>query len=331
MGDPAGTGPEIAIKAWQKLKKHGPVFAISGDAAPFVQTNEDLALGANIKIIRDIEEANSCFKNALPIIEGVKLKEKMEYGSPNSKNSNAIIDAIISGTNLVIQNKAEALVTIPISKSSLYASGFKFAGHTEFVADLTKDITHIHPRGPVMMLAIEGLRVALVTIHEPLKNVSALLEKEKIVDIIRLVHNALQHDFGIIEPKIALLGLNPHAGEDGSIGKEEIEIINPAAQIAREGGIIVTNAMPADSAFSSHARAKYDCYIAMYHDQGLIPIKALDFWSGVNITLGLPIVRTSPDHGTGFDIAGKNIANEESLIAAIKAAFNIAKKRKNGR
>lgn len=332
MGDPAGIGPEIAVKAWQELRDTHYHFTIVGDAAPFVQAAKAIDASIDVRIVQEISEGLPCFAQALPILQKVKLAEPVVLGNPNTANAVAIIDAIKHSIELLRQGVAKAFVTLPIAKSVLYEAGFAFAGHTEFIAHKTEKMPFHHARGPVMMLAIEGVKVALVTIHEPVSAVSSLLSVDRIMDVVRVVNSALKNDFDIESPRIGLLGFNPHAGENGTIGREEIEIINPAAQLLREGGIDCSDAMPADSAFSPHSRAKYDCFIAMYHDQGLIPIKALDFWGGVNVTLGLPIIRTSPDHGTGFDIAGKNIANAESLIAAITAASSIAENRtKNDR
>ncbi|MEK7661847.1 MAG: 4-hydroxythreonine-4-phosphate dehydrogenase PdxA [Pseudomonadota bacterium] len=325
MGDPSGIAPEIAIKAWQILRATEHHFAIIGDAEPFLRAAD--AANIEIRIIADIAETAHYFPNALPILHTAKLNEKAILGRPNPKNAPAIIEAIKQAIGLVKEGNAKALVTLPIAKSVLYEAGFEFAGHTEFVAHEVRTMPFHHARGPVMMLGIDGLKVALVTIHAPISAVPSLLTIDKIMDVVRVVNSSLKNDFGVPNPRIALLGLNPHAGENGAIGREEMEIINPAAQLLREGGIDCSDALPADSAFSPHSRAHYDCFIAMYHDQGLIPIKALDFWGGVNVTLGLPIVRTSPDHGTGFDIAGKNIAKPDSLIAAIKMAADIADNR----
>ncbi|KAF0185314.1 MAG: 4-hydroxythreonine-4-phosphate dehydrogenase [Hyphomonadaceae bacterium] len=325
MGEPSGIAPEIAIKAWQILHATEHHFAIIGDAEPFLRAAD--AANIEIRIIADIAETAHYFPNALPILHTAKLNEKAILGRPSPKNAPAIIEAIKQAIGLVKEGNAKALVTLPIAKSVLYEAGFEFAGHTEFVAHEVRTMPFHHARGPVMMLGIDGLKVALVTIHAPISVVPSLLTIDKIMDVVRVVNSSLKNDFGIPNPRIALLGLNPHAGENGAIGREEMEIINPAAQLLREGGIDCSDALPADSAFSPHSRAHNDCFIAMYHDQGLIPIKALDFWGGVNVTLGLPIVRTSPDHGTGFDIAGKNIAKPDSLIAAIKMAADIADNR----
>lgn len=335
MGDPAGIGPQIAIKAWQYFAREAnmPIdFAIIGNRTPFEIAAENLGLKDIICAISDIRLANETFNTKLPIIEVCKLKENPIAGKPNSKNGEAIIKSITEAASLVINKEADALVTLPIAKSVLYDCGFKFAGHTEFIADICKNLPYNYPRGPVMMLAIDGLKTALITIHEPLAKVPALLNIKLVADVIRVTHSSLQSDFGIPSPKIALLGLNPHAGENGAMGDEELQILNPAAQMLRNEGIDCTNAIPADSAFNPINRAKYDCFIATYHDQGLIPIKTLDYWGGVNLSLGLPIIRTSPDHGTGFDIAAQNIANPQSLINAIKMAHMLSQNRssKNG-
>ena len=227
--------------------------------------------------------------------------------------------------------QARGLVTNPIAKEVLYEAGFKFPGHTEFLGELTRPgpLNTPYPqcpqvKGPVMMLMASGLRVALATIHLPLSEVPKHLSRDVILNKARILNGALQTDFGIKNPRIALTGLNPHAGEGGALGLEETEIINPAAEILRQEGMNITLAQPADTLFHAEARQTYDAVLAMYHDQGLIPVKTLDFHGGVNITLGLPIIRTSPDHGTAFNIAGQNKARPDSLIAAIKAAHEIA-------
>ena len=219
------------------------------------------------------------------------------------------------------------MVTAPISKSVMYEAGFAFPGHTEFLADLTRDQAVAGERGPAMMLSGGGLRVVLTSIHQSLAQAVAGLSGERIEHIARLTHQALQRDFAIPAPRLALAGLNPHAGEAGSLGREEIEIINPAAARLRAEGIATTDALPSDTMFHAEARSHYDAAICLYHDQGLIPVKTLDFHGGVNITLGLPIVRTSPDHGTAFDIAGTGQARPDSLIAALALAAEIARNR----
>jgi len=211
-------------------------------------------------------------------------------------------------------------VTNPIAKHVLYDAGFRFPGHTEFLGHLSEGHTAPYAKGPVMMIAAQGLRVGLATVHIPLQTAAEQLSIDGIIQTARVMLGALKTDFGIAEPRLALTGLNPHAGEGGALGREEIGIINPAAQILRDEGFDVTDAQPADTLFHAEAREGYDAVLAMYHDQGLIPVKTIDFHGGVNITLGLPFIRTSPDHGTAFGIAGQNIARPDSLIAAIKKA-----------
>lgn len=322
MGDPAGIGLEIAVRTWER--RDAPPFYVIGDPDAVVRA----AGGRDIHVetIREPSEAQSLFKSALPVFPQ-RLVAPEQVGAPNTANAPAIIAAIETAVAHVRAGKTPALVTLPIAKSVLYDAGFSHPGHTEFVAHLTADMADAGPRGPVMMLATEGLRVALVTIHAPLAEVAAKLTTADIVGKARVVLQALSRDFGIARPGLAMAGLNPHAGESGSIGREEIEIINPAAALLRAEGHDVTDARPADTLFHADARARYDAVLCMYHDQGLIPLKMLDFWGGANITLGLPIVRTSPDHGTGFDIAGKGIARIDSFIAALHAACDIAARR----
>jgi 4-hydroxythreonine-4-phosphate dehydrogenase len=228
---------------------------------------------------------------------------------------------------LALSGQVSGLVTAPIAKAPLYEAGFKFPGHTEFLADLTAAQPFDGCRGPVMMLTAGGLRVALVTIHEPLARVPSLLTVEKIVETGLCTAQALGRDFGIARPRLAVAGLNPHAGEGGALGREEVEIIGPAVEALRVQGVEASGPSPADTLFHAEARECYDAVLCMYHDQALIPVKMLDFWGGVNVTLGLPIVRTSPDHGTGFAIAGRGLARPDSLIAAIRLAAEIAARR----
>ncbi|MEQ1490678.1 MAG: 4-hydroxythreonine-4-phosphate dehydrogenase PdxA, partial [Terricaulis sp.] len=248
-------------------------------------------------------------------------------GEPDPVNADCTIAAIEQGVNAVRAGAASALVTLPIAKAVLHTADFGFPGHTEFIAHLTKDDPWPNARGPVMMLAGPSLKVALATIHTPLAKVPTALTRERIVDVVRVVGEALKRDFGIAAPRIALCGLNPHAGEDGHIGREEIDTINPAAAMLRAEAWNVPDAKSADALFHEAARATYDAVIALYHDQGLIPIKTLHFWDGVNVTLGLPIIRTSPDHGTGFDIAGDGKARDDSFRAALAMAWAMAEQR----
>ena len=306
MGDPAGIGPEITIKAWQALRNSAELaFAVIAPPAIFADVPS--------KIISDISEADSVFRDALPILE-IQGKAAIS-GHPSSTNAPAIIGSIERGVELCLTQQADALITNPIAKNILYEAGFRFPGHTEFLGELAKGYDAPYAAGPVMMLAAQNLRVGLATVHIPVTEVAPNLTTQGIISTARVMLGALQTDFGIAKPRLALTGLNPHAGEGGALGREEIEIINPAAEILRNEGYDVTDAQPGDTLFHAEAREGYDAVLAMYHDQGLIPVKTLDFHGGVNITLGLPFIRTSPDHGTAFGIAGQGIARPDSLIA----------------
>lgn len=316
MGDPAGVGLEIVGKAWCARRPGDVPFLLIADA----QAAQQAASGAKLQIIASAAQAGTVFPSALPILP-IALAAPPVPGKPDTQNAPAILEAIRLGVHLARSGEACALTTLPIAKHVLYEAGFPFAGHTEFLAELTGSAR------PVMLLAGESLRVALATIHMPLAAVPDALSIEGLVAIGRIVHTALRRDFGIAEPRIALAGLNPHAGEGGSIGREEQDILNPAAALLRQEGVAITNAQPADTLFHTEARAGYDAVLAMTHDQGLIPLKTLHFWDAVNITLGLPIVRTSPDHGTAFDIAGKGVARPDSLICALQQAGQMAARR----
>ncbi|MDO9474003.1 MAG: 4-hydroxythreonine-4-phosphate dehydrogenase PdxA [Caulobacter sp.] len=323
LGDPAGTGPEITARAWRALRESGPAFMVIGDRQAL-----ESAPGGSVPVqaVTRPEDAALVFADALPVLD-IPLTTSVVAGQPNPANAAAVIRWIETGVALALTGAASGLVTAPIAKAPLYAAGFGFPGHTEFLAELTAASRHDGARGPVMMLTAADLRVALVTIHEPLARVSGLLTVEKIVNAGLVTAQALRRDFGIAAPRLAVAGLNPHAGESGSLGREEIEVIAPAVRALRELGVEATGPSPADSLFHPEARARYDAVLCMYHDQALIPVKMLDFWGGVNVTLGLPIVRTSPDHGTGFDIAGRGLARPDSLIAAIRLAAEIAARR----
>lgn len=324
MGDPAGIGPEIILKAWMQRRQTGPVFACIGDAGVMTETARRLGL-PEPTLLESVGEAANTFNQALPLFAcPVALTAPLIPGQPDPRHGAATKACIETGVELCLSGAALALVTAPIAKSVMYQAGFTFPGHTEFLAELTAAHPHTGERGPAMMLAGGGLRVVLTSIHEPLAQAVARLSAARIEQIARLTHQSLIRDFGIASPRLALAGLNPHAGENGALGREEIEIINPAAARLRAEGIEITDALPPDTMFHAEARAQYDAAICLYHDQGLIPVKTLDFHGGVNITLGLPIVRTSPDHGTAFDIAGRGIARADSMIAAIDSAALIA-------
>ena len=255
------------------------------------------------------------------------LQEPVKSGRPSPANTTAITGSIERAVNHCLNGEADGVVTNPIAKSVLYQEGFKYPGHTEYLGHLTAHAEAPYERGPLMMLANEELRVALVTVHQSVEDAARSVSADTIIRHARILRGALQYDMGIDNPKIAMAALNPHAGENGAMGDAEIEIINPAAEKLRGEGMDITNAMPPDTMFHAEARAGYDAALCMYHDQGLIPVKTIDFHGTVNITMGLPIVRTSPDHGTAFDIAGQGIARPDSLIAAIKTARHIADQR----
>jgi 4-hydroxythreonine-4-phosphate dehydrogenase len=255
------------------------------------------------------------------------LRSPVVSGQPSAAAARSVIQWIETGVGLALSGAVSGLVTAPIAKAPLYEAGFRFPGHTEFLGELTQAARYDGARGPIMMLAVPGLRTTLVTVHEPLAKVSGLLSIEKIVNAGLVTAQALRRDFGIATPRLFIAGFNPHAGESGSIGREEAEIIDPAVRALRDLGIDVQGPFPADSLFPEDMRKRYDAAVCMYHDQALIPVKMLDFWGGVNVTLGLPIVRTSPDHGTAFDIAGRGLARADSLVAAIRAAEDIAVRR----
>jgi 4-hydroxythreonine-4-phosphate dehydrogenase len=321
-GDPAGVGAEIIAKAWTALRWEGPPFLVLGDA----QSLAAAGFGVRIKTVTGPAEAVDIFPTALPVLD-IPLRAPVLSGQPSSAHAAQIIRCIETGVGLALSRTVSGLVTAPIAKAPLYDAGFKFPGHTEFLADLTAATRFDGARGPVMMLTAGNLRATLVTIHLALKDVPGALTMAAIVNAGLVTAQALNQDFGIREPRLAVAALNPHAGEGGALGREEIEIIAPAVRALRDLGVDAQGPSPADTLFHAEARARFDAVLCLYHDQALIPVKMLDFWGGVNVTLGLPIVRTSPDHGTGFDIAGRGLARADSLIAAIQLAAQIAARR----
>jgi 4-hydroxythreonine-4-phosphate dehydrogenase len=282
--------------------------------------------GAVVRPISSLDEARSVFAGAIPVLD-LPIRAPVVAGQPSPETAPAIIRWIETAVGLVLSRTAAGLVTAPIAKAPLYAAGFRFPGHTEFLGELTARAPLEGPRGPVMMLTAADLRVTLVTVHEPLAAVSAKVTADAIAHTALVTHQALIADFGIAAPRLAVAGLNPHAGEDGAIGREDADVVAPAVRRLREHGIDVRGPVPSDTLFHAEARATYDAAVCLYHDQALIPVKMLDFWGGVNVTLGLPIVRTSPDHGTAFDIAGRGLARPDSLIAALRLAADIAARR----
>ena len=324
LGDPAGIGPEIIVKAWRVLRHSGPQFFVVGDAQSLASA--PTATAGIMRRISSPDDVASVFADAIPVLD-LPLTSPVVAGQPSKASAAAIIRWIETAVGLALSGTVSGVVTAPIAKAPLYEAGFRFPGHTEFLGDLTAIARFEGARGPVMMLTAANLRVALVTVHEPIARVSGRLSVEAIVQTGLVTAEALTRDFGIAKPRLAVAGLNPHAGEGGSIGREEIDIVEPAVRALQALGIDARGPLPADTLFHAEARAASDAVICLYHDQALIPVKMLDFWGGVNVTLGLPIVRTSPDHGTAFDIAGRGIARADSLIAAIRLAAEIAARR----
>jgi 4-hydroxythreonine-4-phosphate dehydrogenase len=324
MGDPAGIAPEITALAWKALSSTNNHFFVIG--APEVYAAAFTKAGwPPIKLIDDPAQCSDVFNDGLPVLP-IKLPQPAIYGKPCSKNALAIIQSIQMAVDYCRSKKAAAIVTNPIAKSILYQAGFKHPGHTEFLGELARNFTHWQtPHGPIMMLCGGGIRVALVSVHCPLHQVTKQITKQAVEQAARVLHNSLNVDFAITNPKIAMCGLNPHAGEDGTMGIEERDILNPTVQKLRNEGIDISNALPADTVFIEQSRKNYDGVLAMYHDQGLIPVKTLDFHGGTNVTIGLPFIRVSPDHGTGFDIAGKGLARADSLIAALLMANQVSR------
>ena len=318
LGDPDGIGPEIALKAWRALRDGDTRFAIIADPAR-LQPAADLLDLPRPEPVADFTEAARVFQDAPPVIA-------LEPSATAPAAALASIDAAVQAA---LAGEAGGVVTCPISKARLYDEGFAFPGHTEYLAHLTAAAPLAGARGPVMMLAGGGLRTVLVSIHTSLRSAIATLSIDTIVHTATVAAQALQRDFAVAAPRLAVAGLNPHAGENGALGREEIEIVTPAVERLKQAGLDVTGPLPPDTMFHAEARAHYDAAVCLYHDQGLIPVKTLDFHGGVNITLGLPIVRTSPDHGTAFDIAGKGVARPDSLIAALRLAGELAANRAN--
>lgn len=315
LGDPSGIGPDILLKAWAKrLQNPIPDFFVAGDISFLAQRASHLDLDIEFIAYQTGDEIS----NALPVLDiGHPLS-----GIPNApdiKDAAATIKSINRCVELVLEKKANAIVTCPINKHIVYQAGFAQPGHTEYLAELAAQHTGETVK-PVMMIAAPQLRTVPVTIHIPLHHVPSALTTENIVETCRIVARDLHSRFGITSPRLAVSGLNPHAGENGSLGLEDDAIVRPAILQLNSEGVNAFGPLPADTMFHEAARKTYDAAICMYHDQALIPAKTLAFDDGVNITLGLPFIRTSPDHGTAYDIAGTGKANPSSFIAALKMA-----------
>lgn len=325
QGDPAGIGPDISLVAWTRREELGlSPFLFLGD--PAVLTARARSLGLDIPLKNSTpEQAAEDFVShfpVLPIAAGIDVVA----GTPHKATAKATISAIEMGVSLCFKGAVRALVTNPIAKSVLYEAGFGFPGHTEFLAALSEKATG-QPVMPVMMLAGEKLRAVPVTIHIPLHSVANTLTGELILKTCRIIHADMRDKFGLKAPRLAVAGLNPHAGEGGALGHEDNDVIAPALATLRAEGIDAFGPLSADTMFHEEARRRYDVAVCMYHDQALIPVKALDFDESVNVTLGLPFIRTSPDHGTAFGIAGQGIARENSLIAALRLADHVSRSR----
>jgi len=324
MGEPAGIGGEISLQSWQKRHEAAlPAFFVLDDPARLQQLAAKLGWAVPLAIIEHPKDATQHFGDALPVLP-VKLQAPPQPGKPDAANAPAVIAAIEQAVAFARAGVVGGMVTNPIHKAALYGAGFKYPGHTEFVAALCGNAE------PAMMLASPQLRVVLVSIHVALRQAIETLSSDGIARIARIADAALKRDFGIAKPRLGIAGLNPHAGESGSMGSEDAAIVAPAVAQLRAEGIDAFGPLPPDTMFHAEARASYDAAICMYHDQGLIPLKTLDFDRGVNVTLGLPIIRTSPDHGTAFDIAGRGIAKPDSLIAALQLAGQMARHRLHG-
>ncbi|WP_137933814.1 4-hydroxythreonine-4-phosphate dehydrogenase PdxA [Mesorhizobium comanense] len=322
VGDPSGIGPEIAIAAFlARTAAAIPAFYLLADPALIASRARHLGVSPPIEEVTP-EQAMAVFGRALPIVP-LDARFIDSPGRPDSANAAGTIEAIDRAVAACLAGDAAAVVTCPIAKKPLYDAGFRFPGHTEYLAHLSARHSGIDTM-PVMMLAGPDLRTVPVTIHIALAEVPKVLTTELIVTTARITAADLASRFGIARPRLAIAGLNPHAGEGGSMGLEDEQIVRPAIAILRAEGIDASGPLPADTLFHARARAGYDAALCMYHDQALIPAKALAFDEAVNVTLGLPFIRTSPDHGTAFDIAGKGVARPDSLIAALKLARKLA-------
>lgn len=311
QGDPHGIGPELALKAWARRHDEDLApFALMGDPDVFARIVQQLQLAAPLRETT-AAEAVDLFDRHIPIIP-------VTGQTPEAVTVNAIADAV----RLIHRGEARAVVTNPITKVSLYKTGFAYPGHTEFLGALAEELWGVTVR-PVMMIWSELLAVVPITIHVPLADVSHLLTRDLVIETARIVARDMREKFGLAQPRLALAGLNPHAGENGTIGREDEDVLRPAVEMLRAEGIAIVGPLSADTMFHAEARNAYDVALCPTHDQALIPAKTLAFDDGVNVTLGLPFIRTSPDHGTAPDIAGRGIARPTSLIAALKLAARL--------
>lgn len=314
MGEPAGIGGEITARAWAALRDGGPAFCYLGDPRLLGDTPW--------RPIQHPSEALACFPHALPVLAST-LPATPRPGQPDPRNAAAVIASIEQAVGFARSGAVGGVVTNPIQKSVLSAAGFRHPGHTEFLAELAPG-----DGPPVMLLAAAGLRTVPVTIHQSLRSAIARLDTALILRVARATAAGLRRDFGLPDPRLAICGLNPHAGEDGTMGTEDRDIVAPAVAALVAEGIRATGPHPSDTLFTPQARSRYDVALGLYHDQALIPVKTLDMSGGVNVTLGLSIVRTSPDHGTALDIAGQGVADPGSLLAALRLAAQMTEHRR---
>lgn len=325
MGDPAGIGPDITLMAWTQRQSHAlPAFLCLGDPGLYARRAELVGLDIPIETVSSPQEVQQVFTKALPVYP-LNLETPVNAGEPDLSHAPQIIQAIETAVQWAIRGEVSAIVTNPINKKVLSDSGFAHPGHTEYLAHLCSGAGG-DPLHPVMLLTSGDLRVVPVTVHIPLRDVPRMLSKTCIVDTVVITEQALRRHFGIESPRLAVTGLNPHAGEEGDFGNEEKEIIDPAIRHLSSKGLDIVGPLPADAAFQERNRARYDAFIAMYHDQALIPVKTLAFDQTVNVTLGLPITRTSPDHGTAYDLAGTGRANPGSMIESLKLAARLSQR-----
>ena len=312
LGDPAGIGPEVIAKCWDNREAFGlPPFVAIGDPRSVAAVWD-----GPIELVENPRQADAAFDYGLPLLQLNSPSPADVPGHPSVAGAHTSLDALEMAVGLARSGSAAAVVTGPVAKEQLYSIGFTHPGQTEFVAERCG----ISPGNVVMMLAGPTLRTVPVTTHIPVSAVAGRLSAGLIESRGRAALRGLQRNFGIAEPRLAVSGLNPHAGEGGQLGREEIEIIAPAIAALAADGWRVSGPHPADTMFHARARASYDAALCMYHDQALIPIKALHFEEAVNVTLGLPIVRTAPDHGTAFDIAGQDRADPRPMAAALRMA-----------
>jgi 4-hydroxythreonine-4-phosphate dehydrogenase len=322
MGEPAGIGPDITALAWLALgQRRGPRFFVIGDLNYLRNRIGHLELDIPVAAIVSPDETPAVFERAIPVLHR-PFESAPAMGSPSPETAPRVIGFIDEAVTLAMDGSASALVTNPIQKETLYRAGFSHEGHTDYLAHLARKARA--EAEPVMMLCAKDLRAIPITVHIPLAQVPSALSIDLIVNQARIAARELKARFGIPEPRLGVTGLNPHAGEAGSMGDEEQRIISPAIAVLKSEGLHVEGPLPADTAFHEEARARFDVILCMYHDQALIPVKTLDFHGGVNCTLGLPFIRTSPDHGTGLAIAGTGKAKPTSLIAAIELAAGLA-------